>query len=113
MDPHERFADGAEGLHVFVTHIAPLDPSGIRNGSFRNRQEAAKLLDRLARRDVDLALYGHVHTFEAFSNVGIPAYISGGGGAIPERLDNIGRHFLVVDLSAEEGILAVDPVRVD
>jgi hypothetical protein len=44
---------------------------------------------------------------------GIPAYISGGGGAIPERFDGIGRHFLVVELGKDsQGHNAVDDVRV-
>ena len=64
-------------------HIPPVDPIGVRNGSFANRNEAAKLLTRLARGGVDLTLYGHIHSYYAFENAGIPAHISGGGGAIP------------------------------
>jgi hypothetical protein len=44
----------------------------------------------------------------------MPAFISGGGGAEPMRLDGIGRHFLVVDVdpTANE-VRAVDVIRVD
>lgn len=40
---------------------------------------------------VDLTVHGHVHSYYAFANAGIPAFITGGGGAIPERFDAIGR----------------------
>ena len=46
-------------------------------------QARAKLLGMLSAAGVDLTLYGHVHTYLEFTNAGIPAYISGGGGAIP------------------------------
>jgi 3',5'-cyclic-AMP phosphodiesterase len=91
---------GRDATHVVAMHIAPFDPVGLRNGSFASRAEAAMLVSRLARGRVDLTLYGHVHSFYAFANGGIPAYISGGGGAIPERMDGIGRNFLVVELEA-------------
>ena len=91
-------------MHVVVTHIPPLDPVGERNAAFGSRAEAAKLLQRLASGTVDLTLYGHVHSYYAFGNAGIPAYISGGGGAHPEKLDGIGRHYLAVDMS-ESGAL--------
>ncbi|WP_394829398.1 metallophosphoesterase family protein [Pendulispora albinea] len=89
---------GRGDLHVVTMHIPPLDPVGERNGAFASRPEANKLIARLAAGHVDLTLYGHVHSYYAFSNGGIPAFISGGGGAIPERLDGIGRHFLAVDV---------------
>jgi 3',5'-cyclic-AMP phosphodiesterase len=54
-----------------------------------------------------------VHSFYAFTNAGIPAYISGGGGAIPQRLDGIGRHYLVVDVDSARQISEVAVVRVD
>ncbi|HMJ13439.1 MAG TPA: metallophosphoesterase [Polyangiaceae bacterium] len=100
-------------VHVVAMHIPPVDPIGVRNGSFANRNEAAKLLTRLARGRVDLTLYGHIHSYYAFENAGIPAHISGGGGAIPERFDGIGRHFLVVDVDPSSGIREVRIVRVD
>jgi predicted phosphodiesterase len=103
----------ARRVHVVAMHIAPLDPIGVRNGAFASRAEAAKLLSRLAEGRVDLTLYGHIHSYYAFENAGIPAYISGGGGAIPERFDGIGRHFLTIDIDGAQGVLDVRTVRVD
>jgi predicted phosphodiesterase len=71
------------------------------------------LVARLASGKVDLTLYGHIHSFYAFANAGIPAYISGGGGAIPERLDGIGRHFLTIDVDPVSQLFQVAVVRVD
>ncbi|WP_437813592.1 metallophosphoesterase family protein [Sorangium sp. So ce1078] len=106
-------AEGRERLHVVTMHLAPLDPVGSRNGAFASRAEANKLLTMLADGGVDLTFYGHIHSFYAFENAGIPAYISGGGGAIPERLDGIGRHFVTVDVEPPGKIAQVAVVRVD
>jgi predicted phosphodiesterase len=106
-------AQGEQQLHVVAMHIPPLDPVGVRNGAFASRAEAAKLLGRLARAKVDLTVYGHIHSYYRFDNAGIPAFISGGGGAIPERFDQMGRHFLVVDADALAQTLSVRVVRVD
>lgn len=105
-------ADGAERVHVFLTHIPPIDPVGVRSGSFRSRAEAAKLLERLAAGGVDLTLYGHIHSLYRFENAGIPAYISGGGGAWPERWDDIGRHFLAVEVDPDR-VVSVTAVPID
>lgn len=105
--------EARDDVHVFLTHIAPIDPVGTRNGSFRHRKEAAKLLAMLAEGRMDMTVYGHVHSYYAFSNAGIPAFISGGGGAIPERLDGIERHFLAVDVTPGRRIDQVSLVRVD
>jgi len=104
---------GAGQLHVVAMHIPPLDPIGVRNGAFASRNEAAKLLARLAAAGVDLTLYGHIHSYYHFDNAGIPAFISGGGGAIPEKFDNIGRHFLIVDADPLAQRFEVRVVRVD
>jgi len=104
---------GRDGVHIVAMHIPPIDPVGVRNGSFASRNEAAKLLTRLAKGRVDLTLYGHIHSYYSFENAGIPAYISGGGGAIPERFDAVGRHFLVVDVDPKKGVENVDLVSVD
>lgn len=106
-------AKGKSSVHVVAMHIPPVDPVGVRNGSFASRNEAAKLLTRLAKGSVDLTLYGHIHSYYSFDNAGIPAYISGGGGAIPERFDDVGRHFLVVDVDPKQGIEHVEMVQVD
>jgi Icc-related predicted phosphoesterase len=105
--------DGRDQVHVVAMHVPPIDPVGVRNGSFASRNEAAKLLRRLADGAVDLTLYGHIHSYYSFDNAGIPAYVSGGGGAIPERFDDMGRHFLVVNVDPAAGIRGVDVVRVD
>jgi predicted phosphodiesterase len=109
----EWLALGANQPHVVAMHIPPLDPIGVRNGAFANRAESAKLLGRLATSGVDLTLYGHIHSFYRFDNAGIPAFISGGGGAIPERFDHIGRHFLVVDVDPRTSVFSTSIVRVD
>ncbi len=104
---------GQEAVHVVGMHIAPMDPVGVRNGSFSSRNEAASLVGKMARAGVDLTLYGHVHSYYAFSNAGIPAFISGGGGAIPETFDGVGRHYLAVDVDPTAGVQEVAVVRVD
>ena len=104
--------DGADALHLFITHIPPLDPDGTRNGGFASRAEGHRLVAKLARHGVDMTIYGHVHTFESFRNAGIKAYVSGGGGAIPQRLDGIGRHFLVLTVTPGEESFSVRKVRV-
>jgi 3',5'-cyclic AMP phosphodiesterase CpdA len=106
-------AEGRDRVHVVGMHIPPIDPVGTRNGAFASRAEAARLLAMLAGGGVDLTLYGHIHSYYSFWNAGIPAYISGGGGAIPERFDGIGRHFLVVDTGGAEKEVKVRVVRVD
>jgi 3',5'-cyclic-AMP phosphodiesterase len=106
--------DGArDDVHVVAMHIPPLDPIGVRNGAFASRGEAAALLARFAERGVDLTLYGHIHSYYAFDNAGIPAFISGGGGAIPERFDDIGRHFMRFEIDPDRGIVDRRVVRVD
>jgi len=88
-------------------HIPPLDPVGERNAAFGSRDEAGALLERLAEGKVDLTLYGHIHSYYTFQNAGIPAFISGGGGAHPERMDGIGRHYVTVEVGAS-GVVVVD-----
>jgi 3',5'-cyclic-AMP phosphodiesterase len=105
--------DNRDRVHVFGTHYPAIDPIGVRSGSFRSRPEAARLLAMLAGGNVDLTLYGHIHSYYAYANAGIPAFISGGGGAWPERWDGVGRHYLVVEATAGRGIDGVSLVRVD
>jgi Icc protein len=104
---------GIDRVHYTFGHIPPLDPAGTRNGAFASRLEANKLLSLFASGKVDVTFYGHVHSFYAFTNAGIPAYISGGGGAIPQRLDGIGRHYLTVDVDSTRQVSEVSVVRVD
>jgi hypothetical protein len=105
--------EGKDRVHIFGTHYPPIDPVGVRNAGFRSRNEASMLLGRLARANVDLTLYGHIHSLYEFENAGMPAYISGGGGALPERLDGIDRHFLVVEADpAQNQVTSIEVVRV-
>ncbi|HET7541184.1 MAG TPA: metallophosphoesterase [Polyangiaceae bacterium] len=106
-------ANGRQAVHVVAMHIPPLDPVGTRNASFASRAEASTLLAKLAAARVDLTLYGHIHSYYSFENAGIPAIISGGGGAAPEHAGNIGRHFVVFEADAERGIVSSRVVRVD
>lgn len=99
--------------HVVLTHVPPLDPVGLRGGGFRSRKEAAKLLQKLGEGRVDALFLGHIHSYYAFSLAGLPAYISGGGGAIPETLDGIARHYLRVRVDPQRGIEEVAVVRID
>lgn len=106
--------------HVFLTHMPPVDPLGLRYGSFRSTRDGRRLLSRLASGGVDLTLYGHIHTYISYDNAGIPAFISGGGGAAPMKLDGIDRHFLVIELAPDAsqlglggGIVGVEVRRVD
>jgi hypothetical protein len=103
-----------DGTSIFLTHIPPIDPLGIRYGGFRSTQDGRRLLTRLVEANVDLTLYGHIHTLIEYENAGIPAFISGGGGADPMTWDGIDRHFLVIDLDPATGTFSnVDVVRVD
>jgi hypothetical protein len=103
---------GLDRAHFVFAHIPPLDPAGTRNGAFASRLEANKLLSLLASGKVDCTFYGHIHSYYAYSNAGMPAYISGGGGAIPQRLDGIGRHYLTVDITPGSQLFQVGMVRV-
>lgn len=104
-------AQAREQPHVFLAHIPPIDPVGIRYGAFRSTRDGYRLLARLAEGRVDLQLYGHIHTLIEYEDAGIPAYISGGGGAQPMRGDGIDRHFLVIDFDG--ATQTVEAVRVD
>ncbi|HEY0711180.1 MAG TPA: metallophosphoesterase [Polyangia bacterium] len=105
-------AEGRDAVHIFGTHIPPIDPVGVRGGGFNDRNEGAALIAKLARAKVDLAIYGHIHSYYAYTNAGVPTYISGGGGAIPERFDGIGRHYLTVNVHPMAGVREVALVRV-
>jgi Icc protein len=100
-------------LHLTLTHFPTVEPSGARAGSFRDETEAVDLLARMAAAGVDLALYGHIHTLLTYEHAGIPAWVSGGGGATQERWDGIGRHFLTIDLDPIARTADVGVVRVD
>lgn len=104
----------ARDRFIFVgMHIAPRDPVGTRSGAFSDVAEANDFLQMMAEADVDLSVYGHIHSYYAFDNAGIPAFISGGGGAIPEVWDGVGRHFLVFDVDPSAQRFTRELVRVD
>ena len=84
--------EGADVAHVFIGHITPFDPAGLRHGAFRSRREGAKLLARLADHDVDLTLYGHIHSLDVFSNAGATNK-NGNINAAPEFVDPAGNDF--------------------
>lgn len=102
----------ADDVHLFLTHVPPIDPEGGRNGGWRSRREAAKFFTLLGRHAVDAAVYGHVHSLYRYRNGGVDAWISGGGGALPERLDGVERHYLTVDIETDR-IAQVAMVPVD
>jgi 3',5'-cyclic AMP phosphodiesterase CpdA len=104
---------GRGSLHLVGTHIPVIDPVGLRNGSFASRNEAALLLGKLADADVDLLFFGHIHSYYRYELAGIEAHISGGGGAIPEQFDGIGRHYLRVNLDPDADAFTTQAVRVD
>jgi Icc protein len=106
-------AESRPGPHIVLTHVPPLDPSGLRGGGFRSRKEAAKFLSKLGDAQIEALFLGHIHSYYAFSSAGVPAYISGGGGAIQEQLDGIERHYLRVHVNARSGITEVGVVRID
>jgi DNA repair exonuclease SbcCD nuclease subunit len=105
------FVDGEladeSSMSVFVTHIPPLDPDPVRQGGLSSVHEGEALLAMLARRGVDLALYGHLHTFVATHQAGIPTWVSGGGAVSNTRLDDLGRHILFVELDPADGAVSV------
>lgn len=103
---------GRGRVHFVFMHVPPMEPIGVRNGCFSSRAESDKLIGRMARGGVTAAFYGHVHSYYAFEHAGIPAFISGGGGAIPERFDGIGRHYLAVRVDPA-GSFETRVVRVD
>ena len=110
------FADEhRDRAHLWLTHVPLMDASGLRSGAFSSRNEAARTLQMLADHEVDALFFGHVHSFYAYELAGVPTYISGGGGAVPERLDGIDRHYLLVDLVPDDPdpVAGVSLVRVD
>ncbi len=110
----EWLAAARDRTSIFLTHFPPIDPVGTRYGGFRSADDGRRLLTRLVDGNVDLTLYGHIHTYIEYENAGIPAFISGGGGARPMKWDGIDRHFLVVPFAgATNAVGKVELHRVD
>lgn len=103
---------GRDGLHLAMMHIPAVDVSGFRNGGFASRAEGHKLLGMFRKAGVDLTVYGHVHTYSTFVNAGIEAIITGGGGAIPQRFDGVGRHYMLFRVEPETPRFRPSLVRV-
>jgi hypothetical protein len=100
-------------LEIFLTHYPLIDPDGIRNGGFKSRNEAYKLIAILLKYDMEMIISGHIHSYYHFSTAGIDSYISGGGGAIPEQHDGVGRHYLKVTANGGSGSYSVERGDVD
>ncbi|HET9452523.1 MAG TPA: metallophosphoesterase, partial [Aggregicoccus sp.] len=104
---------GEAQVHVLFTHIPAVETLGIRSGQWNSRREAWRFIGLAERHRVDALLFGHIHSYAAYSLGSVPTYISGGGGARPEKLDGIGRHFLRVHVSPARGQVQVQRVAVD
>jgi len=102
---------GREQRHVLFSHIPSTEVLGVRSGQWNSRTEARRFNAGAVEAGADLILFGHIHSFDAYALGGIPTYIAGGGGAIPERFDGIDRHFLKVRVTA--AAMDVEVIRVD
>jgi len=104
---------GRDALHVTFSHIPALEVLGLRSGQWNSRRQAHHFIARSVETDVDLLLFGHLHSFDRYVLGGIPTFISGGCGAFEEKLDGISRHFLRVRADPSSQSLDVQVVRVD
>ncbi len=107
----DALAAGKEQPHVVFSHIPATESFGVRSGQWNSRVEARRFAGSTAAANVDLLLFGHLHTLDVYELAGVPTVISGGAGAIEERLDGIDRHILSVRV--EGGVPKVSVVRVD
>ncbi len=102
---------GRNQPHIVFSHIPATESFGVRSGQWNSRVEARRFVGSTSAANVDLLLFGHLHTLDVYELAGVPTVISGGAGAIEERLDGIDRHFLSVRVEA--GVPKVSVVRVD
>lgn len=79
------------------SHVPVFDESGIRNNSFNTSYDAARFMNMLIDNDVDILFSGHVHTYQDFTISGVRNITAGMGGGIPERLDEIGDGYIIVE----------------
>lgn len=105
--------EGRNQLQVAFSHIPAIESLGIRGGQWNAPREGRKFVGIAIQERVDLLLFGHIHTHDAFSLGGIPTHISGGCGAIEERLDGIDRHYLRIHASPSRGTLSVEVIRIE
>jgi Icc protein len=105
---------GGPPARIAAMHIPPFDPSGLRDGGFPDRSEAARLLGVLARGGTDLLLAGHIHTLIETEMAGIPAVVSGNGGVgRGAAWDGSDMHFLEVSVDPAAGTVEARPVHVE
>jgi predicted phosphodiesterase len=107
----EALEAGKDQPHVVFSHIPATETFGVRSGQWNSRVEARRFVASTASAGVDLILFGHLHTLDRYELGGVPTVISGGAGALEERLDGIDRH--VLEVRVTNGQPAVEVVRVD
>ena len=82
-----------------ITHIPPFDPAGARNLSFRNRNEAGRLVSHFTTFPSAGIFAGHIHTYNKVSIGSVSMFVTGGGGAQLESFSSIGYHYLDVHVT--------------
>jgi Icc protein len=109
----EAMAPEGPRARIVGAHIPPFDPSGLRDGGFPDRTEAARLLGVLARGGTDLLLAGHIHTLIETEMAGIPTYVSGNGGVERSAAwDGSDMHYLEITVDPAAGTVRALPVHV-
>ena len=101
----KSFEQGRDQLHVAFSHIPAIESLGIRAGQWNSPREARRFVGLALEHRMDLLLFGHIHSYDAYLLGGIPTHISGGCGGIEERLDGIDRHYLRMRASPSRGTL--------
>ncbi len=110
---YERWAEQQSGrLHVVYSHYPSTDVSGIRAGHWSKRREAFRFQAISSKFDVDLLMFGHIHSFDQYRIAGIDTVITGGSGGIPEELDGIGRHFIRIDVDIPNAQFKIQAIEV-
>ena len=106
---------GRPSNKVLLAHEFPVGPfKGLFKGLYfpfaKRRKNEDRLLELLDRYDVRLALFGHLHRFQALAHDGTVMIISGGGGQrsfleprAKQPLSTKQKSFTLVDILAEEG----------
>lgn len=107
----EALEAGRAQPHIVFSHIPATERFGPRSGQWNSRTEARRFVASTSAAGVDLLLFGHLHTLDVYELGGVPTFISGGAGALEERLDGIDRHVLEVTVTG--GVPVVKVVRVD
>ena len=87
---------------IFISHIPPFDPNGIRSATFRSRSEAGKLMALLSKKRTGFCLHGHIHTYHLYRQAGILSLLSGGSS-----------HFTVLDIDPLPGVVTPFPIWIE